>query len=248
MSLWGCGNRSVGTMHIAIVDDHKDTRDQIEGIVYQYYKDKKKIEITCEQFANGEIFLEAFKKSHFQIVFLDIEMPGKNGIEIKDMLEMKENTYILFMTGYGEFMQSAFGKNVCGFLEKPVDEEKITYYLDKIEDYQAIEQNIYLEDIQKVVKLKEIRYIKAENQYSHLHMDNGEVIIARKNLGTLEKEIESYGFFRTHRSYIVNFRYVKIIKKEVILYDGTKIKIARGKHACVKTEFWSYMDKNGRCI
>lgn len=237
-----------GTMNIAIVDDNKETRKKIEEIVLQYYKDKGKIEITCDQFASGEAFLEAFEKCRYQIIFLDIEMPGKNGIEIKDMLETEEDTYILFLTGYGEFMQRAFGKNVCGFLEKPADEGKIAYYLDKIENYQAIEQNIYLEDIQKVVRLKEIQYIKAENQYSHLHMDSEKVIITRKNLGTLEKEIEFYGFFRTHRSYIVNFRYVKIIKKEVVLYDGTKIKIARGKHERVKMEFWAYMEKNGRCI
>lgn len=243
-----CANRSVGTMNIAIVDDDKDTREKIEKMVLQYYKDKSKTEITCDQFASGEAFLEAFEKYHYKIIFLDIEMPGKNGIEIKDILETEEDTYILFLTGYGEFMQSAFGKNVCGFVEKPTDKEKIVYYLNKIENYQEIEQNIYMEDIQEVVRLKEIRYIKAENQYSHLHMESGKVIITRKSLGTLEKEIESYGFFRTHRSYIVNFRYVKIIKKEVVLYDGTKIKIARGKHESVKMAFFAYMNKNGRCI
>lgn len=235
-------------MNIAIIDDDKDIREKIEEIVLEYYSEKGEKEIKCQQFANGELFLKAFEKARYQIIFLDIEMPGKNGIEIKDILETEEDIYILFVTGYREFMQSAFGKNVCGFLQKPEDKEKIAFYLNKIENYQQREQNICIEDVQEVVKLKEVRYIKAENQYSHLYMNSGDVIITRKNLGTLKKEIEAYGFFCTHRSYLVNLRYVKIIKKEVVLYDGTKIKIARGKHESVKLAFWAYMDKNGRCI
>lgn len=239
-------NRSVDIIKIAIVDDDKNTRIRIKEIVLQYYKNKKNI--TCQLFDNGELFLEAVEKNHYEIIFLDIEMPGKSGIEVKNVLETGQPTNILFITAYGEFMQSAFGKNVCGFLEKPADKDKIIFYLSKIENYQKMEQSIYMEDVQEVVKLKEIRYIKAENQYSHLYMGNEKVIITRKNLGTIEKEIASYGFFRTHRSYIVNFRYVKFIKKDVILYDGTKVKIARGKRDFVKKAFFFFIDKNGRCI
>ena len=235
-------------MNIAIIDDEQKIREEIEEIVLQYYQAKGNQAIHCIQFASGEEFLQQFKKGHYSIVFLDIELPGKNGIEVKERLEQEDGIYVLFLTGYGEFMQSAFGKNVCGFIEKPATLEKISFYLDKIEQYKDGEITIYFEDLQSYIQLSKIRYVKSENHYCKLFMDDGSILLTRTNIGELEERVVSHGFCRPHRSYIVNFNYVKCIKRNIICEDDTEIKIARGRTESIKRDFFVYMNRNGRCI
>ena len=200
------------------------------------------------QFSNGDTFLKSMEKTKYHIVILDIEMPGKNGIEIKELLRNEEGIYILFLTGYGHFMSSAFGKNVCGFLEKPVNEEKLRFYLDKIQDYEKEEIVLYLKESQRSICASEILYIRADNQYSNIYTNKGECIITRNYITDLEQKLDGADFVRTHRTFLVNLEHVKMIKGGIILKNEEKIKIARGKENEIKSKFFDYISKKGRYV
>ena len=73
-------------MNIAIVDDEKNVRDEIQEYLEKYYTEKLEEDVHYVQFSNGDTFLKSMEKTKYHIVILDIEMPGKNGIEIKELL------------------------------------------------------------------------------------------------------------------------------------------------------------------
>ena len=114
---------------VGICDDVLLWREEITDKVLAYQTEKQ-IQITIKQYSCAEDYLKA--QDDIDILFLDIEMSGMSGIALKDILiQNKRKEMIAFITCYDGYIREAFGKNVRGFIDKPVSREKVFEVLDK---------------------------------------------------------------------------------------------------------------------
>ncbi len=227
-------------MDIAVVDDEKAIREHICGLV-----EEQQPESRIETYATGEELLASGKR--FDIVFLDIQMEGMNGIEAARSLREKnanlgvEDTVLVFITGIRDYVFDAFDLYAFQYLLKPIDEGKFAEVLERA--------------VREAAKKKERRvlFIKSRN----LTLDQSEILYiesrAKKvEIHTVRQTIEIYaamdelegqlgdGFYRCHRAYIVNMDCITEYDSESItLTNGDRVYLTKKKYGeFVKAYMW----------
>ncbi len=228
-------------MNIAICDDEKIIREQIyEWII------KENQHIFIEFYKTGETLLTA--KNQFDIIFLDILMEGKNGIEIARELRQKdENVILIFITGIREYVFEAFDVAAFHYLLKPIEENKF--------------REIFYKAIRKLEKRKNQQpiFIKTRNRSFSLERNNILYIESRGKkveIHTTEKTIDTYismnemerqlgdKFYRCHRGYLVNMAYVAEYNSEsIILNNGECIYLSKEKYGKFVKSYMRYLRK-----
>ena len=139
-------------------------------------------------------------QGEIDILILDIDMPGIDGIQEKNQMQKKNrNTNIIFVTNYSERMREAFGPWVFAFVDKGDIEKDLKRILPEL-----IERICRYVKIDRLYDSREVLYLQAEGSYTDLYFRSGERHTIRKNLKELEKELVGVDFIRTHRSYLVN--------------------------------------------
>jgi DNA-binding LytR/AlgR family response regulator len=227
-------------LDIAVVDDEKAIREHICGLV-----EEQQPESRIETYATGEELLASGKR--FDIVFLDIQMEGMNGIEAARSLREKnanlgvEDTVLVFITGIRDYVFDAFDLYAFQYLLKPIDEGKFAEVLERA--------------VREAAKKKERRvlFIKSRN----LTLDQSEILYiesrAKKvEIHTVRQTIEIYaamdelegqlgdGFYRCHRAYIVNMDCITEYDSESItLTNGDRVYLTKKKYGeFVKAYMW----------
>ena len=227
-------------MDIAVVDDEKAIREHICGLV-----EEQQPESRIEAYATGGELLASGKR--FDIVFLDIQMEGMNGIEAARSLREKnanlgvEDTVLVFITGIRDYVFDAFDLYAFQYLLKPIDEGKFAEVLERA--------------VREAAKKKERRvlFIKSRN----LTLDQSEILYiesrAKKvEIHTVRQTIEIYaamdelegqlgdGFYRCHRAYIVNMDCITEYDSESItLTNGDRVYLTKKKYGeFVKAYMW----------
>ena len=218
-------------LNIAICDDEQTHVYALTELIRKWEIHHSHI-IKIKEFSSAESFLFEYSENHdFDILLLDIEMDGMNGVELARRLR-KENDdlQIVFVTGYDDYIADGYDVAALHYLMKPVKEEKFMSVLDRaVRLIGDREKNIILNVSGTVLKLPldKILYIEAQQNYIVIHTDKEEYRVKR-TLSSIEKELD-HGFFRTGRSYIVGLRYVSgISKTEIRLDNGTAIPLGRG--------------------
>lgn len=211
---------------VAVCDDDKENRKIITEIVEKHFEIIG-IKAEIKEYKSGEDLLKNVNEQ-ICLLFLDIEMPGKSGIEVKDILTTKMNvSNIVFVTNHIGFMQEAFGKNVIGFMEKPIDANQIIHWVNIA--YETYKDTRYI-ILDKNVKIKEdsIKYVEAEGNYVRIVLvDCSGGILQRGTIASWEKQLDCY-FIRCHKSFLVNMNYITGIKyKEIELEGNTCIPLGR---------------------
>lgn len=220
-------------MLIGICDDNTNEAEKLRTLCEELgYSD------TCI-YSSGNEFLEAENKPN--LLFLDIQMKGMSGIELKDFLEQtNQQTYIVFYTAHGEWMPDAFGKNVIGFLRKPVKLHEVERFIKKAV-FLRKEYCILSLDSKVQLYCGQVLYIQANGVYTIFVCDNDQSYSVRKPLQKWANELEEYGFYATHRSYIVNFQHIENIDgKKVILKNGQNLPISRRHAKQTKNAYQQY--------
>ena len=217
--------------HIAIVDDdqsiHQKLEEMITSILFKY-----PIHFTVSHFFSGNEFLT--NKDTFSLILLDIEMNDGDGILTKNSLEV--HTPIIFLSSYQDRMIEAFGNHVIAYLLKnsPTLAQDLKKYLLQISKIDCI----YLDN--QMIDYQEIIYLKADNVYTIIHTYSKDYLI-RKSLKNMEKELH-FPFYRVHKSYIINFDYLKDINHlELTLTTSEIIKISRGKLKDIQQSYYDYI-------
>ena len=216
--------------HIAIVDDdqviHQKLEEMITSILFKY-----PIPFKVSHFFSGNEFLT--NKDTFSLIILDIEMNDGDGILTKNSL--KTHTPIIFLSSYQDRMIEAFGNHVVAYLlNSHTLSQDLERYLLQISKTDCI----YLDD--QMIDYKEIIYLKADNVYTIIHTHNKDYLI-RKSLKDMEKEL-CFPFYRVHKSYIINFDYLKDINHlELTLTTSEIIKISRGKLKDIQQSYYDYI-------
>lgn len=228
-------------INIAICDDEKLHREKLIEVIQGYCKKHGKLAVISE-YSSGEECLSDL--DDVDILFLDIDMEGIDGIEVKDRLESThENVHIVFTTNYGNRMHEAFGIQVVSFIQKPVTLETVANAMDKVSKWYSKRDFIELEGIggkKKVFSTEQIYYIEASNQYSKVKLKKEELLI-RKSLKAWEEELSDKGFCRIHQSVIINFSHAKEVGQKVIMEDNAAFPISIRRKKAVNLAYSEYI-------
>lgn len=224
---------------IGVCDDQEIWRDMLKRSIYDFCTSRN-IEYVQREYSGAEEVLEA--EEFPDILFLDIEMDGMTGIELKDYLEGKKKVRIVFVTSYTHYMREAFGKNVFGFLEKPIRHKDVEKYMKRmLNDFNRMEC-VVIEGVDgtQSVMLDKILYFKAEKKYSRAYTGKNE-IFSSKGLSLWEEELKGEFFIRCHKSYLINLENVSNIKREIVMKNGEKIPCSRNRKKELASAYMAYI-------
>ena len=235
-------------MKALIIDDERLARKELINLL----KDYSQIEIVGEA-ANADEAFEMINELHPDLLFLDIQMPGKTGFEL---LEMLDNVpHVIFTTAYDEFALKAFEVNALDYLLKPIQTERLNESLNKllkksepvkevaVEDQKklTLSDQVFVKDGDKCwfVRLSDVRLFESDGNYIKVYFDNNKPMI-HKSLNALDEKLDTRSFFRASRKHIVNLSWVESIEPwfngglMVKLKGGDKVEVSRRQAAKFK--------------
>ena len=229
-------------MKIGICDDDAKVREQLKNLCCKLgYND-------IYQFESGEELLDSDICSSLTLLFLDIEMNGMTGIEVKKTLEKSSPfTLIIFNTSHNEQVKDAFGRNVISFISKPFSEISLR---TNIEHAAYLSRNFLPIKIDENTSIpcQDILYLSSEHKYSIFYTENGNSYSSRQTLKEWAKKLDDFDFCPISRSTIINLKhYKKIQDKKVILYNGMTFPISRRYSNLLKLKFDEYALGMLRC-
>lgn len=232
-------------INIAICDDSLEDADEIRKIIINALY-KRKYEYEIDLYSCGENLLSNWKSFH--IVFLDIEMNGKNGIDIGNIIKTCYiKTKIIYVTSYNSYYIDAFAVHAFQYIIKPIIECQIRKVL-----YEAIKQihsmvllNTVILDINgEVINLdiQNIYYFEFINRkVKAVSVDN--IIYIKTSLKYIYEKIYDYDFRMPHKAFIVNFLMIKRIKNnELILLNNESIPIAQKRASKLKKDYYHFLN------
>lgn len=221
---------------IAFCDDNANFLQEISDMLARW---KEKVpQAICETFDNADALLNFHKTAPFDIIFLDIVMPMQNGMEAaKEIRSYDKKTQIIFLTASAEYAIESYSVKANNYLLKPVSETALfTCLNDALSEISLKPQTITVKGLYSIQKiaLDEIMYVEAQNKHILFTLANGSTIETTEPLHTYQNTLTlNDGFFKCHRSYIVNINYIDTYTlKEIKMHSGYCIPISRN---CQKT-------------
>lgn len=225
---------------IAVVDDELAVRNLIVEYISRFSEEKNEVlDVRC--FSGGPQFLEAYT-TDFDLVFLDIDMPGLDGMQTaRELRLMDENISIIFVTNLARYAIKGYEVNALDFIVKPIQYTSFSYKLGKALRFLSRfkeEQSIFLQFDGSIRKtgLSEIIYIESDASYVIYHTLAGPCRV-RQTLKSVEKELAKYGFSRCNHGYLVNLKYVTDVHNDTVTVERYTLKISRSR----KREFISQL-------
>jgi len=195
---------------ILIVDDEELARARLLRMLgtLQY--------TDIKQAKDADEAIKFFKQEKFDIVFLDINMPGVSGLEVGYELKyLNPDVSIIFQTAYEEHALKAFDIGAVAYLVKPYSIEQLKNSLERIKVPKAEDKTLRIlskyGDSYLLLKPKEIHYVKADLSEVMIRTSKGFSYYAQK-ISDLYERLESFGFVRIHRSYLININEIKEIE------------------------------------
>ncbi|MDE6435805.1 MAG: LytTR family DNA-binding domain-containing protein [Lachnospiraceae bacterium] len=210
--------------------------------------EEMKIPCIVRQFQSGGELLQALES--FDIVFLDIIMQGLDGMKTaQNFREKASDKILIFVSSSREYVFEAYDVEAFQYLLKPVEDRKLRSVLQKaVLKTEERSQGFIIvsrERQKKKVFLDDIYYFEIKGRMVDVHGTNG-VFTYYEQIGELEKKLRDKGFFRCHKSYLINLKYVDgYNRQEVILENGEKIVIAKRRYDKFVQEVLKVMRENG---
>ena len=224
-------------MYIAVVDDEKVIREDICELI-----EKQRPESNVEAFSTGEELLAS--EGRFDIVFLDIQMDGMNGIEAaRSLRKRQEETVLIFITGIKEYVFDALDLYAFQYLLKPLNEKKFVEVLDravKEAGRKKEKRGLFIKARNLTLDQTDILYIESRGKKVGIHTARDkESIEIYASMEELEGQLGE-GFYRCHRAYIVNMAHITEYGSDsILLTNGDKVYLAKKKYGeFVKAYMW----------
>lgn len=238
-------------MKAILVDDEPDGIRTLQKMLALHCPQVEVI-ATCANAAAAKQHIQGLRPN---VLFLDIQMPGKTGLELLSEIG-NEDYEVVFVTAYNEYLLQALQFSAVDYLLKPVDEDRLIEAVERVEKRLAEDRKkdqsaalmFNLENIGKpaemrlclptfkgfmVVKLEEVVYCEAERSYTVFHLANGKSITVSKPLIDYDYLLKDSTFLRVHKSFLVNLLHVReYLRGEggfVIMSDGAEIEVSRRK-------------------
>ncbi|MDH5598623.1 MAG: response regulator [Cyclobacteriaceae bacterium] len=235
-------------MKALIIDDERLARKELMSLLEEH----REIEVVGEA-SNADEADDLITKLQPDLLFLDIQMPGKTGFELLEMLDNVPK--VIFTTAYDEYAIKAFEVSALDYLLKPIQPERLQESIKKIEKIEAsemitgtgenrklgLEDQVFVKDGDKCwfVKLTDIRLFESDGNYIKVYFDKYKPMI-HKSLNALDDKLDSRHFFRASRKHIINLSWVEGIETwfngglMVKLRGDEKVEVSRRQAARFK--------------
>ena len=231
---------------IIIVDDSSTSRITLEKLILKNFSDNYEIVSICEDANSAK---KAIKSNKPDLVFLDIEMPNKNGFEL--LKEIKSiNFEVIFTTSHTDYAIKAIKADALDYLIKPINLKDLNIALRRFENKRIVKDNTDTkviiaktgnELIKKIafstdtgyefISINSILFCEANSNYCRIFCSDGREILLAKTLKNIEEQLASTNLFhRIHKSYLVNLNYILKLNKtgslEVELQNGIRLPVS----------------------
>ncbi len=242
-------------MKAIIIDDELNSRQALSKMIKEFCQG---VEIVAEA-ENFEQGLDAINTHAPEIVFLDLEMPDSNGLELFSRLKNIDFDVII-TTGHQEYAVKAFKTAALDYLLKPVDLEELENAVDRVFEKRKVnrssksfdvfiqnwknntDQQIALASAEGLtfLKVKDIIYCKGDGAYTYFFINDGHKITVSKNLKEFEDLLGDKGFYRIHKSFLINLSHMKkYIRGEggsVVMSNGDSVSVSKRRKESFLTQ------------
>ena len=230
-------------MRAIIIDDERLARTELRKLLQDY----PEVEVVDEA-ANADEGINKIDTLQPDLVFLDIQMPGKTGFDM--LAELERAPHVIFTTAYDEYALKAFEVNALDYLLKPIEPKRLADAMQKLHVAETKENHVVPENFNQsilteadqvfvkdgercwFVKLSDIRLFESVGNYAKVFFASNKPLIL-KSLNALEERLDQKTFFRANRKHIVNLRMIEKIEPYfnggllLELKGGEKIEVSR---------------------
>ncbi|MGR3810086.1 LytR/AlgR family response regulator transcription factor [Jiulongibacter sp. NS-SX5] len=210
-------------MRTLIIDDERLARNELKRLLEEF----PRINIIGEA-ANADEAIPMIEEMNPDLLFLDIQMPGKDGFELLEALEDRVPD-VIFTTAYDEYALKAFEFNALDYIMKPIDTSRLAEAIQRVEEEKqqveevkkaaseegelTVHDQVFVKDGEKCwfVRLGKVRLFESMGNYVRLHFDDQKPMIL-KSLNSLEERLDSKIYFRANRKHIINLNWIDKIE------------------------------------
>jgi two-component system LytT family response regulator len=223
-----------------IVDDERLARDELKRALANY----PDIEIIADA-ANAAEAAKLIGKNRPDLIFLDIQMPGKSGFDLLEMLD--HVPLVVFITAFDHYAVKAFEADALDYLVKPIRDERFAKVIEKIrtkinEANQPASRQLFVKDGNKChfIRLNEVFLIESMDNYARIYFEDKKTYIKR-SLNQLELTLDTGIFFRINRSQIINTNFIAQVhqltkgKLNITLITGLVLEVSDRQSVKFKT-------------
>lgn len=229
-------------LRVAVCDDDRTMLDLVSKNA-DVILSQDEIEHTIARFLSGAEFLKINETNPFDVVFLDIDMPEISGFDIAEKINDVSETLIVFVTSHDELVYSSLRFRPFRFIRKTYLNDELSETLKSVAA-ETLKRNLsskfafQTKSGETFVDLCNVMYIEIYGHWLRVCIKDSEPLECYGSLTDYERQLEKYDFVRTHKSFLVNCKYIFSIEKNlVILDDKTEIPLSRYKAENVKNKF-----------
>ena len=211
------------------IDDEPKALEVIER-----YCEKSSLVEMKASFREPVKAIEYLNREKTDLVFLDINMPDIDGMQLVQTLASKP--MIIFTTAYSNYAVESYNLNALDYLLKPITFERFLAAVNKVANLVAIKNSTAAKDDEAAtifiksgpqtyqVKVADILYLEKDGNYITVHLKDKQILM-RENMGDIFELVPSAGFVRVHKSYVVAIRHITMIEVHQLIINGEKIPV-----------------------
>lgn len=231
-------------MKIAVCDDEWI---QLQATKAQLEEAYKSLDLRIDVFQDGRQLIASTEKTGYDLIILDIEMPGIDGLSVaRKLRELDQETALVFLTSHLEYALKGYEVNALRYLTKPVKKEQLTEIINHLIEKNSEARKILLkaEDEMVMVSVRDILYMEACNQDIRIVTGDREYL-RRYNIRDYEEQLNPYFFVRCHRSYLVNLSHIaRIAGRDIVVDNQDIIPLSRTREKSVKEALILYTKRS----
>ena len=236
-------------LNIAVCEDKFEEQEHLLKII-------KNSEILSKVsvYNSGEEFLKEYEVEKFHLIFMDIYMRGISGLEaIRSIRKIDEDVLVAFTTNSMDHTLESYRLEAIKYVEKPIKEKPVEDLLKLawIKKENTGQLRLEINGRPTFIPFNRIMYIEQEGHSFFLFLANGEIIRANEKLDNIVNQFKKESFFRCHKSYLVNFPYVKNLDSELMVFkmkQGKNAYIRRSSLCKAQKSFETYLFKKTRSL
>lgn len=233
-------------MHIALCDDCREDAQHLTALIKNYASERgNSIRVSC--FSRADELLASMAEESFRYFFLDIMMPGVDGIRLAEKIRGQDSeAAIIFLSSSNEFAHQSYRVQAYDYLLKPAHEEEIFELLDRLVAREiAMEDCICLQNGRSVFRIPfdRLAWVEVNQKQLYSNLDGGQARHCPGRMSGVEQQLLGRrGFVKIHRSYIINLRHVAVLSPDGCeMFSGQVLPVSRLMYNQVHKEYMDYL-------
>lgn len=232
-------------MRIAVIEDEEPHRDLLIHYLEEWHRGANRA-VIVEAFGTAESFWFRYEEQRdFDVLFLDIQMPGMDGVELaRKVRALDRDMVIVFTTGISDYLEEGYEVEALHYLIKPLSADKVKQCMEKALGRRRQERFVTLHTGEETLKISQesIDYVEARGRGCAIGRVREEGILeARESISELEALLDKDEFLKCHRSYLCRVSNIRQIRREEIEFDdGKRIPVSRRLYQQVNQRFIEY--------